>query len=171
MLDCCINMLFLPLCVSRFGLKTAVPSAVSSSSRAVASPSPALLRRRLPRFRNPASLILFLTHRAPTAPPLASRAPAWPRAPAPETPRCPSGAQPSRPCPTPWPPPLPPACSGPHLTQWATASRRPTPRATPAPPPTSPAWTAVPICPPCTRSCQALWAPWAPSPCPPWGAL
>lgn len=113
----CTDMQYFLLCVSRFGLKTAVPSVDSSSSRAVASPSPALPKRRLLRCRKPAPLTLFLTHLAPTAPPLLSQAPAWPRAPAPGTLPCPSGAQPSRPCPTPWPPPRPPACSGPHLTQ------------------------------------------------------
>lgn len=110
------NMLYFFLRISRFGLRTAVPSAVSSSSRAVASPSPALLKRRLLQCRNPAPLIRSLTHLAPTAPPLPSQAPAWPWAPALETLLCPSGARPSRPCPTPWPPPRPRACSGPHLT-------------------------------------------------------
>lgn len=96
----CSNM-DLSFCTSRFGLKTGVPSAVSSSSRAVASPSPALPKRRLLQCRNPAPLILFLTHLAPTAPPLPSQAPAWPQAPALETLPCPSGARPSHPCPTP----------------------------------------------------------------------
>lgn len=111
----CTNMLDILLFISRFGLKTAVPSVVSSSSRAVASPSPVLPKRRLLQCRNPTFLIPFLTHLAPTAPPLPSQAPAWLQAPALETLLCPSGARPSRPCPTPWPP-QPRACSGPHLT-------------------------------------------------------
>lgn len=162
-------MLHFILCVSRFGLKTVVPSAVSSSSRAVASPSPVLQRRRPPQCRRPAPLTLFLTRLAPTAPLLFSQGPLWHKAVL-ETLLCPSGARPSRPCPTRWPPPRPPACSGPHLTLWATASRLLTPRVMPAPPPTSPAWTAVPTCPPCTRSCRAPGVLSAPSLCPRWGA-
>lgn len=102
-------------CLFRFGLKTAVPSAVSSSSRAVASPSPALPRRRPLQHRNQTPLIPFQTHLALTAPPLPSQVPVWPRAPALETLPCPSGARPSHLFQTLWPP-RPPACSGPHLT-------------------------------------------------------
>ena len=160
---------FRRLCFSRFGLRTAVPSAASSSSRAVASPSHALPRRRPLRCRRPTPLVLSPTSRAPTAP-LASQGPAWPPAPAVETQPCPSGARPCHPCLTPWLLPQPSACSGPHLTPWAMASHRLTPKATPAPPPTSLAWTAVPTCPPCTRSCRAPGALSAPSPCPRWGA-
>lgn len=104
------------LCFLRCGSRTAVPNAVSSSNKAVASPSPAPQRRRPPQCRRPVHPILSPTHPAPTAPPPPSQGPAWPQAPAPGTPLCPSGARPSPPCPTPWPPPRRPACSGPRPT-------------------------------------------------------
>lgn len=164
------HSLCLSLCVFRCGLKTAVPSVDSSSSRAQASLSPVPPRRRPLHLRSLVSLIPSQTHLAPTARPLPSRVPPWPPALVLATPQCPSGAQPSRPSRTPWPHPRPPACSGPLLTPWVMARHRPTARATPAPPPTSQAWTVVPTCRPCTRSCQGPVGPWAPSLCPPWGA-
>lgn len=124
------------LCL-RSGSRTAGPSAVSSSSRVAANPSPVLPKRRLLQYRNPVPQIRSRTHPPPTALPLLSPALAWPWAPALETLLFPSGAQPYRPYLTPWPPHRPPACSGPHLIPWAMASRPPTARAMPAPLPTS----------------------------------
>lgn len=73
-----ISLFYAFLCISRFGLRIAELNADNSSSKAVASPSPALPKRRLLQCRNQALLIPSLTPLALTAPPLLSQAPAWP---------------------------------------------------------------------------------------------
>lgn len=145
---------------SRYGSRTAVPSVANSNSRAQASLNRGLLKRRPHRFGRPAPRLMPTRPTVTTARRRLPREPLSPRVPALPAPQCPFGARPpSHLCRTPCLPPPPLACSVPAPTPWPTARPRPTAKATQAPPPTSPAWTVVPTCHPCTRSCRAQEVP------------
>lgn len=161
-----LKRFLLPSC--RCGSKTAVPSAGSSSSRALGSQSLARPRRRHLQPERP-HLSPVPARTVPTARHHLHRAlPSHP-APTVPVPLCPSGAQPPfRPCRTPSRPPAPPACNAPPPILWPTPKLQPTPRAMPAPPVTSPAWTVARICPLCILSWPPLGELSAPSQPPPW---